>query len=76
MDFEPSGIVPDMNDHSFDQDKQEEDDTKDNEQDVVDGFFQAKRPCLMDLLLTGWDELAKVNVKEVRKHTIKHLQQK
>jgi hypothetical protein len=44
----------------------------DNEQNVVqiDRFVQPQKPCLLDLLLTGRDALAKVNVKEVRKHAM------
>jgi hypothetical protein len=34
------------------------------------------KPCLLNLWDEGWDELAKVNVKQIRKHTVVCLQRK
>jgi hypothetical protein len=66
----PSGIVPNMNDHVFD------DDADDNEADNNDGDLLLRtdtnilpvKPCLMDLTRTRWDELAKMKVSKVRQH--------
>jgi hypothetical protein len=76
MNYEPSGIVPDMKKHTLDDDEPEVDNTLDDGQDVVNGFTQSQKPCLVDLSLVGWDELEKVNVKDVRKHKIECLQRK
>jgi hypothetical protein len=60
-----------MNDHVID-DEPNKDNAVDYERYIVqvDGLVQPVKPYLLDLLHTGWDELAKLNVKEVRKHAI------
>jgi hypothetical protein len=75
MEYEPSGIVPDMDNHAFDVDEEEEEDGDDDEViDVSNGGNM--KACLLNLWDVGWDELAKVNVKQVRKHTVDCLQRK
>jgi hypothetical protein len=58
MDYELSGIAPDMNNHTFEYDEPELH-AVDKEEDVVNGIAQSQKPCLVDLLLVGWDKLAK-----------------
>ncbi len=76
MDYEPSRIIPDMNNHTFDEDEPEVDGVLDNEHDVVKRFALSQKPCSVDLSPVGWDDLDKVNVKDVHKHTIELLQWK
>jgi hypothetical protein len=69
MDYAPSGIVPDMNNHTFDYNEPEVDDSVDNEQDIVDGFPQSQKPCLVDLLLVGLDGKSARNSAEFRDYS-------
>jgi hypothetical protein len=55
MDYEPSGIVPDINNHTFDDNEPERDKVLDDEQDVVNRFALSQKPCLVDLSMVGWD---------------------
>jgi hypothetical protein len=70
MEYEPSEIGPNMNDHLFDDDA-DDDEADDDDGDLLlrtDTNILPVKPCLMDLTRTGWDELAKVKVSEVRQH--------
>jgi hypothetical protein len=75
MDYEPTSNVPDMNDHVFDNDSNN-DNVVDDERDVahIEGLIQAVKPCLLDLLQTGWKVLENVNEKKVCKHATERLQ--
>jgi hypothetical protein len=69
MEYEPCETLPDMDNHVFDDEP--EDDEADNDNQYLlrtDSNLQPVKPCLMDLTRTGWDELAKLNVQEVRQH--------
>ncbi len=70
IEYEPSEIVPNMNDHVFDDDA-DDDEADDDDGDLllrIDTNIMPVKPCLMDLTRTGWDELAKVKVNEVWHH--------
>jgi hypothetical protein len=57
MEYKPSRIVPDMDNHSFNVDEEEEEEGDDNEVvDVSNGGNMT--PCLLNLWDVGWDELA------------------
>ncbi len=58
-----------MDNHVFD-DEPEDDEADNDDQDLLrtDSNIQPVKLCLMDLMWTGWDELAKSNVQEVRQH--------
>ena len=61
--------IAESDNHVFDDEP--EDDEADNDDQVLlrtDSNAQPVKPCLMDLTWTGWEELAKLNVQEVRQH--------
>jgi hypothetical protein len=64
-----------MDNHSFDVDEEEEEDG--NDDGVVDVLSGGNmKEYLLNLWDVGWDGLAKVNDKQVRKHTVDCLQRK
>jgi hypothetical protein len=69
MEYEPCETLPDMDNHVFD-DEPEDDEADNYDQDLLrtDSNVQPVKLCLMDLMWTGWDELTKLNVQEVRQH--------
>ncbi len=78
MEYKPSEIVPNMNNHVFDDDA-DDDEAEDNDGDLLlrtDTNILPVKPCLMDLMRTGWDELAKVKVSKVQQHAKDHVVQK
>ncbi len=67
-EYEPCKTLPHMDNHVFD-DEPEDDEADNDDQDLLtttDSNVQPVKPCLMDLMWTGWEELAKLNVQEVR----------
>jgi hypothetical protein len=77
MEYEPCETLPDMDNHLFD-DEPEDDEADNDVQDLstTDSNKQLVKPCLMDLTRTGWEELNKLNVQEVRQHAKDCLVQK
>jgi hypothetical protein len=68
MDHEANNVLPNMDDHVFD-DEYEDDDTDKNESDIRNELpILSTKPCLLNLTKIGWEELEKVNVREVCKH--------
>ncbi len=57
-------IIPNMNEHSFSGDLDE--DERDEDDDDLPIQTESKL-CIMDLSKCGWEDMDKVNVKEVRK---------
>ena len=77
MEYEPSENVPDINEHVFDVNNEDEDD--DNDDEVITGLeveTVLSRPCLSDLQGLGWEAIDKVKVKEVRQHAKDRLSRK
>jgi hypothetical protein len=65
MEYKPSeDIIPNMNEHSFSGDLDED---KGNEHNDDLPFQTESKLCIMDLSKCGWEDINKVNVKEVRK---------
>ncbi len=74
MDYEPTGIIPYMSEHRSDNNELDDKGAmEEDEQDVGFRSVQLIKPCLLDLSRTGWDELEKANVKEIRKQTLDYL---
>jgi hypothetical protein len=71
MEYEPSDNVPDINNHVFD-DNTDNDEAEDDDGDIVPGTDSPNnvksKPCLMDWRKFGWEEIDKMKLKEVRKH--------
>jgi hypothetical protein len=68
MDHEANDILPNMDDHVFD-DEYEDDDADENESDTWNELLiLLTQQCLLNLNKIGWEELEKVNVREVRQH--------
>ena len=67
MEYKPSyDIIPNMNEHSFSGDVDEDEGDDDND----DVPFQTElKLCIMDLSKYVWEDINKVDVKEVRKTT-------
>jgi hypothetical protein len=69
MEYEPSGIVPYINDHIFDGNNDDEAD--DDHDEIIHGLdisMVQSKPCIIDLQELGWEEIDKLKVKEVRQH--------
>jgi hypothetical protein len=73
MEYEPETLVPNTNDHIFDDnDKDNEDMVDDNDKfDTIDVLANSEgslelRPCMMDLVNKGWKKLGKMNVRKVQ----------
>jgi hypothetical protein len=68
MEYKPEILVPDIDDHVFtNEDGVNDDGSDDEEQEMtmeIGGLMT--RPCLMDLVLVGWNNLKKMNVKKIR----------
>jgi hypothetical protein len=74
MEYEPSDVVPNMDDHVFD-DKYNDNEAEDDEHDMqIIQSDASTRPCLLDLTSTGWQQLE--NVIEVHQHHTNHMQRK
>ncbi len=76
MDYESNNALPNMDDHVFN-DEYEEDDTDEDEADMGNEVPNLSlRPCLLALTKIGWQELEKVKVREVCQHATDHSKQK
>jgi hypothetical protein len=66
MEYEPEILVPDIDDHVFtNEDGVDDNGMDDEEQEMtmeIGGLMM--RPCLMDLVLVGWNKLKEMNVKK------------
>jgi hypothetical protein len=78
MEYEPEILVPDIDDHVFtNEDGVDDDGSDDEEQEMtmeIGGLMT--RPCLMDLVLVGWNNLKKMNVKKIRMVADERVQRK
>ena len=67
MEYDPDILLPDINDHVFpNEDDIDDDGMDDEEQEMtmeIGGLMT--RPCLMDLVLVGWNKLKEMNVKKL-----------
>ena len=68
MEYDPDILLPDINDHVFpNEDDIDDDGMDDEEQEMtmeIGGLMT--RPCLMDLVLVGWNKLKEMNAKKIR----------
>ena len=68
MKYEPKMLVPNIDDHVFTNEGGVDDDGMDDEEQEktmeIGGLMM--RPCLMDLVLVGWNKLKEINVKKIR----------
>ena len=68
MEYEPKILVPDIDDHVFtNEDGIDDDGADDEEQEMtmeISGVMT--RPCLMDLVKVGWNNLKEMNVNKIR----------
>ena len=66
MEYEPDVLVPDIDNHVFTNEDDIDDDGIDGEEQEmtmeIGGLMT--RPCLMDLVLVGWNKLKEMNVKK------------
>lgn len=76
MEYEPTGVVPDINDHVFDGDNDEADDDDDESVTRLELDTVQTKPCLLDLQEVGWEAIDKLKVKEVRQHAKDRLARK
>ena len=76
MEYEPEILVPNIDDHMFtNEDGVDDNGMDDKEQEMtmeIDGLMM--RPCLMDLVLVGWNKLKEMNVKQIRMVADERLQ--
>ena len=67
-EYEPKILVPDIDDHVFtNEDGIDDDGADDEEQEMtmeISGVMT--RPCLMDLVKVGWNNLKEMNVNKIR----------
>jgi len=68
MEYEPKILVPDIDNHVFTNEDGVNDNGRDDEEQEmtmeIGGVLT--RPCLMDLVLVGWNKLKEMNVKKIR----------
>ncbi len=65
-----------MDDHIFD-DEYEDNDADENESDIRNELpILSTKPCSLNLTKIGWEELDKVNVREVHQHATNRIVQK
>jgi hypothetical protein len=76
MEYEPTEVVPDINDHVFDGGDEKSDD--DDDESITGLLLNTvqKKPCLLNLQVVGWEAIDKVKVKEVRQHAKDRLSRK
>jgi hypothetical protein len=76
MDYKSSDVVPNMDDHVF-EDKSKDNVTEDDERDIqINQTDVSTRTCLLDLTRTNWRDLENVKVREVCQHHADCMQQK
>jgi hypothetical protein len=83
MEYEPETLVPNIDDHIFDDNDKDNDKMVDvNEKiDTIDVVANGEgslelRPCMMDLVNKGWKKLDKMNVRKVQTVTEEWSQRK
>ena len=78
MEYEPEILVPDIDDHVFtNEDGVDDDGMDDKEQEMTMEIGRLMtRPCLMDLVLVGWNKLKEMNVKKIRMVADERVQRK
>ena len=78
MKYEPKILVPDIDDLVFtNEDGVDDNGMDDEEQEMtmeIGGLMT--RPCLMDLVLVGWNKLKEMNVKKIRMVADERVQRK
>ena len=78
MEYEHEILIPDIDDHVFtNEDGVDHDGNDDEEQEMtieIGGLMM--RPCLMDLVLVGWNKLKEMNVKKIRMVADERVQRK
>ena len=78
MEYEPEILVPNIDDHVFtNEDGVNDDGRDDKEQEMTMEIGGLRtRPCLMDLVLVGWNKLKEMNVKKIRMVADERVQRK
>jgi hypothetical protein len=71
MEYEPEMLVPNIDDHVFNNNEEVDNDIEEEEQ-----MLESRRPCLIDLVEKGWEKLDEMHVKKVRMVADKHTQRK
>jgi hypothetical protein len=68
MEYKPKNLVPNINDHVLSNEDGINDDGADNkEQEMTMEISRVMtRPCLMDLVKVGWNNLKEMNVNKIR----------
>ena len=68
MEYKPEILVPDIDDHVFSNEDGINDDGADNEEQEMTMEISGvmTRPCLMDLVKVGWNNLKEMNVNKIR----------
>ena len=78
MEYEHKILATDIDDHVFtSEDGVDDNGMDDEEQEMtmeIGGLMT--RPCLMDLVLVGWNKLKEMNVKKIRMVADERLQRK
>ncbi len=78
MEYELDVLVPDIDDHVFTNEDDIDDDGIDGEEQEmtmeIGGLMM--RPCLMDLVLVGWNKLKEMSVKKIRMVADERVQRK
>ncbi len=76
MNHKANDVLPNMDDHFFD-DEYKDDDADENESDTGNELpMLLTKQCLLNLTKIGWEELEKVNVREVRQHATDRIVRK
>ena len=78
MEYEHEILIPDIDDRVFtNEDGVDHDGNDDEEQEMaIDIGGLMMRPCLMDLVLVGWNNLKEMNVKKIRMVADERVQRK
>jgi hypothetical protein len=77
MEYEPETWHPDIDDHIFDVDNNEDDEIGvEEEETTINIGARVSRTCLTDLVETGWNKLQEIDVKKVRMVTDEQVQWK
>jgi hypothetical protein len=77
MEYEPETLVPDIDNHIFDNnDKVDNDIGDDEEETIMNKSERVARTSLTDLVETGWNKVGEMNVKKARMVVDKCTQRK
>ena len=68
MEYKPKIFVPDIDNHVFCNEDGIDDDGDDDEEEemIMEISGVMTRPCLMDLVKVGWNNLKEMNVNKIR----------